>query len=79
MEEAYDLIAFATDADEVLSIIESTMASEYDVIKEEGTIVGEVKTISVSPTGAPPKFDSTSWLADNGIGFEGDSKLDYQV
>lgn len=62
LDEAAAAMESASSADEVLSIVESTMASGSDVIADEGTIVAEVESITVSSTGAPPKFDSTSWL-----------------
>jgi len=79
LAEASTAMASATSAVEVMDIVQSTMASGADTIAEPGTVVAEVKTISVSPTGAPPVFDSTSWLKDNGIAVDVDSKVNSQV
>ena len=79
LEEASKAMASSNDADEVLSIVESMMDSESAVIQDEGTIVAEIKTVSVSPTGAPPKFDSASWMENIGLSLEGSTNLNSQL
>ena len=79
LDEASEAMASASSADEVLSVVESTMASGADVIADEGTIVSEIATITINPTGEPPKFDASSWLQDSGISVEAGSGVNSQV